>query len=268
MVAWLVFALITAAPVAAGALVGRRLGTARLLRGLGLYVVGLLSFAATTVLGYQARWFWPLGLVTPIVAGGVAGVAVSWLCARARLRPNGATTSPRAGAALGAAFGAGVALLAWLALPLVDAHRKPRAAARATPSEHAAPADPADLGATLGDLATIAHRGLLRHVPVLGETSDEVAAVCTLLRATPEQHRRLAERLHIGHLADLPSVQAALANEDLVADLARARDGELLAIFRLQRHPLILATAEDDAIAALFEDLRPSRMAAELERLR
>ena len=112
-----------------------------------------------------------------------------------------------------------------------------------------------------------AHRGFVRHLPVVGDASDEFAGLLYILNASPEQRRSWARDSRWRDLATLPSMVAVFEDPDLMADVDRVARGNLVALYRLQRHPRILDLIEDPRIADLAASLRPSRLADELRGL-
>jgi hypothetical protein len=256
-VALFAFVALTALPVLAGALLGRRRGARGLLRLASGHLAAALAGALVATLGFALGWFRPFGLLTPMALGALAVLLAQRIARRVRLphRGDGDASSP-AGALLGAVCGAAAAAAGWCALPLCTLPFAPCGRDAAACASGPFPA--------VAALFEVAHRGFLRHLPVVGAVSDEIQALCTVLRASPEQQRSLAEARGWRQLVELPAMQDALGDDELLAEVARVRDGSLLALCRLQAHPRVLDLAGDPAVQELIAGLRPTALAAAL----
>jgi len=254
------FLLMTMLPIASGLYLGRRFGGRRMLRWLLMYAIAAAAAWGTARLALDANCHWPFGLLTPFVLSTIAATATLLITRRVlRTRPQQLQRSdlPQqsrpdaiAGAIGGSLLGGIAAIATWLLVPLL-----------VTTSRHA----PESAGSTqtaIADLCSIAHQGFLQHLPILGEASNEATALVEILRASPAQHRRLAEELGFHEIQDLPAVRAALDSGEVRQELRALRGGNLLALYRLQRHALIVAIAENEAVTTLFGDLRPTLIVA------
>jgi len=203
-----------------------------------------------------------LGALMALLARRISHRATRRITWGAQALDRGAGSAPSpVGALLGAGCGAAAAAAGWCALPLcaLSVWALPFA-----PSERDAAACESGPFPAVAQLFDVAHRGFLRHLPVVGPASDEIAALCTVLRASPGQQQRLAAACGWQQLAELPAMQDALADDDLLAEIARVRDGSLLALCRLQAHPRVLDLAGDPAVQELIAGLRPTALAAAL----
>ena len=249
--------LLTILVISAGTAAGRRLGGRRIARWIVLYVIagGAAWLVANAAL--DAKWYWPLGLLTPVLASTIAATLALFVASKVIKgkptetpvsRPNRAF-----GALLGTGVGASLAITAWLVLPLCVA--MPKQSRRSNAGE---------AQAAIADLASLAHRGFLQHLPVVGGASNEVQALLQILRADANDHQRIVEAFDLEGIRDVPAVQTALESKTVRRELQRLRNGSLLALYRLQSHPLILAVAESKEVAQRFGDMMPTRIVAAL----
>lgn len=249
--------LLTVLLIAAGTAVGRHFGGRRLGRWLLLYAAAGTAAWATARAALDADWYWPLGLLTPFIASTIAAtlallLAHKLFAAKPPSTPLG-TANRAFGGLLGTIIGGSLAIAAWLLLPLCVA--TPMQAGKSTAGE---------VQAAIADLCSIAHRGFFRHVPVVGNASNEVQALLEILQADTADHRRIVHAFDLEGIRDLPEMQAAINDPNVRRELSRLRGGSLLALFQLQRHPLILAVAECDAVTERFGEMMPTRIVAAL----
>ncbi len=249
--------LLTVLLIAAGTAVGRRFGGRRLLRCILLYAIAAAAAWGTARAALDANWYWPLGLMTPVIASSIAATIALLLASRLFGTKPQAIPMARANRAIGGfvgtTLGASVAIAAWLLLPLCVATPARPGQSKTT-----------DAQAAIADLCTIAHRGFLRHLPLVGDASDEVQALLQILKADAEDHRRIVDAFDLEGIRDLPEMQTALNDAGVQRELDRLRRGSLLALFHLQRHPLILAIAECNDVSERFGELLPTRIVAAL----
>ena len=246
-------ALLTAIPVAACGYLGSRLGGRRL----AAFVLASVCGAALGFAGLRFGWSWPFGLLTPAViallaTGTASFVVVRWL---AHTNSGGERLL---GAGLGAVCGVVVAGSLWIVAALGEA-----AAAAPGPTQASAPAS---RGWTHALIRT-ANRGFVRHLPVLGPLGDEVEATVAILNSSPEARRRLVQGRHWEGLTQLASYRDLANDAEVDRDLASVRRGNVLALYRLQRNPRVVAFMHEDEVRALLPELRPSALARELEAL-
>src|SRR5262245_10137865 len=109
--------LISALPIVAAAFLGSALGPARLLGAGAPLLCGWVAGIGTALWALEAKWFWPLGLVTPVALGLVAAIVARRLSrrpfaaaierlSRSVTKPSGHGPWPRAlGGTLGIAGG-------------------------------------------------------------------------------------------------------------------------------------------------------------------
>lgn len=254
--------LLTVLLIAAGTTVGRHFGGRRLGRWLLMYAAAGTAAWATARAALDANWYWPLGLLTPFIASTIAATlalllvhklfAAKLFAAKPPSTPLG-TVNRAFGGLLGTIIGGSLAIAAWLLLPLCVA--TPMQAGKSTAG---------DVQAAIADLCSIAHRGFFRHVPVVGNASNEVQALLEILQADTADHRRIVHAFDLEGIRDLPEIQAAINDPNVRRELSRLRGGSLLALFQLQRHPLILAVAECDAVTERFGEMMPTRIVAAL----
>lgn len=260
-------ALLTAIPIGVVALHGYRVGGSRLaVSMLGLAVPWSLGILLA-LLAARSGWFGPLGLLTPLLLGLATMALAGWAFRRAarRLGAGGARRPvPRLGRVVGLALGAGAgAALAsglWMAGSLLEA----LVSSPPSPSERRSGSTAEEAEGLVPALLRTAHRGFVRHIPWIGPLSDEVEAVTVIVGTDPAVQRELVEREGWQGIAELPSFRAIVADREVMREVARAGEGDLQALYRLQRHPLILAFCREDAVWEIVCGTRPTQLAREL----
>jgi hypothetical protein len=100
-----------------------------------------------------------------------------------------------------------------------------------------------------------------------GELGDEVEALVFVLNATPEAKQRLAFGRDWERIAALPSYRAIVENGEVLDEIERFRRGELSALYRMQKHPLILKFVAEPEVRKMLPKIRASTLARELERI-
>jgi len=247
---------------------GARAGGRRVAGRTALFVVLVAIMVATSALGFARGWFQPLGLITPPVFGtviaGVAGLVIS-VVRRGRDRRRGSTGCPTAvdragGAFLGALLGVVVAASLWMLASLTEAVVHSRA-----DDDAAARREPAPRRGLAHELVRTANRGFVRHLPGIGDLGDEVEAMVKILDAPADLRARLARAKRWEHLAALPSFQALVDDGKVFDEIAAFDDGDWLALYRLQRHPRVLAFLGEPEVHELVLTTRISSLARELE---
>lgn len=237
--------------------IGRFLGGRRLGRTIVLYGIAGTAAWFTAQAALDANWYEPLGLVTPVAASTVAAIVA--LITAGRIFRGGPTERPLApvnrffGGVLGTMIGGVIAIAAWLLLPLLVAAPSASARHRSNTAQTA-----------IAAIANQTNRDFLHHVPLVGDVSREVLALVEILQADASDHRRIVERFDLESIRSIPAMQAALNSSAVQRDLQRLRRGSLLALFRLQQHPRIIAVAESEEVAARFDELLPTRIVAAL----
>jgi hypothetical protein len=260
--------LLTAIPILLGIAIGYRSGLRRILWALCPLVAGWTLSLAVIIAVINARWFWPFGLFTPVICGLVSGEIARQLLRgmlgkfSRKVAASSATTGPghlerAAGASLGAGMGFCLAAFAWLAMLLLVAALPSKTASIGEATPPSAPSLP-------GALLEIAHRGFVKHLPLLGPIGDEVEALTYILKARAEARDELARELGWDQLAALPSFRAILGDRETVEDLDRLRDGDFKAVFNLQLNPRIIAFFEEEAVRKLVLETRPTDLAERL----
>ncbi len=244
----LVVVLLTALPMAACGYLGWRLGGRRLAASM----CGFALASSVGIAGTHFGWTTPFGLLTPAVATLLTAVATCWLSLR--WLPAGSGQRERSwGAALGALSGLAVAGSLWIAAALGEGVAAAPHQDALTPTQSWTHA-----------LVRTANRGFVRHLPVLGPLGDEVEATVAILNAPLEARRELAQGRQWKHLAKLPSYHALAHDAEVQRDLESMRDGSVLALYRLQRNPHIVAFMREPEVRALLPGLRPTVLAREL----
>jgi len=247
----LLVVLLSAIPVAACGYLGARWGGRRI----GALLLGGACGAALGFWGLRLGWSRPFGLLTPLVAALLASAAVAGVALRRfAADPAPTTRSRRIGAGLGAICGVAVAGSLWTAAALgegIAASPQPRA-------------EPAERG-WVQALVHTANHGFVRHLPLLGPLSDEVEATIEILNAPAAARRQLAEGRQWERLTELDSYRELAGDEEVAADLAAFRRGNVLALYRLQRNRRVITFMREEQVRALLPTLRPTTLARELE---
>ncbi|MCC7399337.1 MAG: hypothetical protein IT455_19890 [Planctomycetes bacterium] len=246
----------TTGVVAAVATFGAWLGGRRIGRVLAVTAVALAGAAGAAALAWQNGWFWPCGLLTPLLVGAVVWLSV--VAAGRRCWPPATSAPARGGRWLGALLGAVVGLYGAAAGWLLGAATADTLAASTALSYDE---DDADVADAWRELLRTADRGFVRHLPLLGELSSEFEALVYILDAPAHARRAVVEQQQWQALAQLPSYRELLADQAIRRDLEALREGDLLALYRVQRSPRFLAFFECEAVQRVLPGLRPSLLA-------
>jgi len=261
--------LLLASPVLAGGLLGYRAGAAEVLRRAGPIILGWAFAILAAAAAWKAGWFQPLGLVTPLALGLVTGLAVrqltrrpvAVLVRRAAGRLSGRAIRPirkTAGALCGSAGGLVLAATLWFSSLFAASWMAGPRGISAAP-----PAALDTTGIALALLRT-AHHGFVRHLPVVGPAGDEVEALGLILNAGVDARARLADEMGWERIADLPSFRAIVEDSNIFEEIDRVRRGRVDALYRLQRHPKIIAFVMEEEVQKVIAETRPSILAKKL----
>jgi len=258
-------AVIAVATISVCARLGLRAGGPRLFAAAGVLLLAWGAGLYAMGLALEARWFHPFGLMTPVFLGAAIALAlreILWRSLSPRLRWTNlglpGVVWRTAGALLGAAGGLTLATAFWLLFLM--------ARGSATPEpESASPAPgPSERRGFVEGLVKLTNRGVVRHLPLIGPLGDELEAVCFILNTDPAIRAELARTPRWKRLLDLPTLLPILEDETIAEELDRVRRGNVLALYRLQRNPLILAFCEEEAVREFIEEVRPSLIARQL----
>lgn len=116
-----------------------------------------------------------------------------------------------------------------------------------------------------GRVADIVNFGVLQHVPGIRESSRELRALITVLNATPDKLRLVADKRGLTRLQDIPVVRKALSDKEYMNLIAGIGKGNLAGLPRLAKSPITRELLECPEIRALAANLRPSQLAADLQ---
>ena len=89
---------------------------------------------------------------------------------------------------------------------------------------------------------------------VIGELGHAVGALRIAFRSGED----LVALTHVGETI-------VEEDEDVAEDMEAVRDGSVLALYRLQRNPLVVAFIAEDEVQAMIVGMRPSALAMEIE---
>jgi len=278
----LLVGLLTALPLVVGAYFGFHLGGLRLLVwGRKVFVTWICGIGIA-LCGIHFDWHRPFGLVTPVVLGLLTTLLVGWLLVRCRKDPVRQIKlgffQRNLGMLLGAVLGFVMAVAGWQVALFVDrlSHSRaptvtptmvPRAELEAATS-HEPKQLPSAKKTAWASLAEIAHRGFIQHLPVAGPLTNEMLAVATILKTPQPIRNDFAKYKEWDSLADLPSFQAIADDEKLFAEIDAAVEGNLAALYRLQKHPLIIEFYHEESLQAIISHLKASEIASELTEFR
>lgn len=256
---------VTTALVFLASVLGYRAGARRILLSIWTALYGSAAGIMMVFVGLRAGWFWPFGLLTPVLLGLLGGLTVRRF---ARRRLEGVSLragAGRAGRAMGALLGAGGGVSAvsclWLLAALANAaFTQPMSGAVADPGA-------GEAESAFEALLRTANRGFVRHLPLVGYWGDEVEALTAILKCDAELRAQLAMNGGWERLAELSSLQAIIRDQATLQDIQSVAEGEVLALYRLQRNPLILDFFAEPEVQKLLLETRPSTLARQLEAL-
>jgi len=271
----LLVGLLTALPLVVGAYFGFHLGGLRLLVwGRKVFVTWVCGIGVA-LCGIHFGWHWPFGLVTPVVLGLLTTLLVGWLLVR---RGKGLVRKIKLGffqrnlgMLLGAVLGFMLAVAGWQVALFVDRLSPsvvPTMTSTVTPTmelEAGSSQQPPEAQETAwASLVEIAHRGFIQHLPVAGPLTNEMLAVATILKTPQPIRNDFAKYKEWDSLANLPSFQAIADDEKLFAEIDAAVEGNLAALYRLQKHPLIIEFYQEESLQAIITHSKASQVADEL----
>lgn len=257
---------VTTVLVFLASVLGYRVGARRILLSIWTALYGSAAGIMTVFVGLRAGWFWPFGLLTPVLLGLLGGLIVRRIARRRlegiSLRVGGAGRAGRAvGALLGAGGGVSAVSCLWLLAALANAaFTQPMSGAVADPGA-------GEAASAFEALLRTAHRGFVRHLPLVGSWGDEVEALTSILKSDAELRAQLAIDGGWERLAELSSLQAIIRDQATLQDIESVAEGEVLALYRLQRNPLILDFFAEPEVQKLLLETRPSTLASRLAAL-
>ncbi len=245
--------------------VGVRLKSAKVLGWIARVAFAGCCGLAITYAAWRGGWTWPIGLITPLLYGLAVSVLVACLVdkwVKLELSPMG-----RFGARRQHLDGLAGAVLALVVSGVLarGVSRTEWEPSRESKSDVTIVRVTAAPRTALGEFAKIAHEGFIQHVPVAGHVADELMAVARILDQPIETRRQFAIAKQWDSLAELPSFHAIAEDEVLVADIDAAAEGSLLALFRLQKHPLVLEFAREEKLQSIVSKFDARQIAEELD---
>jgi hypothetical protein len=249
-----------------GALVGNRFGLVAAVGRVGPLVVACVAGSVLVGWGFQARWFQPFGLGTPIIAAIPVSVFLWLLCRfilyerhKERIPFAGTLIDRCGGTVLGAAGGVYTSALLWILLLLGQGGAFTRTQAA---EEDRTSAEPES--SVLHELVQTAHRGFVRHLPFLGPLSDEADALVYVLHRSPAFHAELARSARFQAVGELRSLHLIYEDEEIMAEIDSIGRGNLSPLLMLLKDPKIVAFFEEESVRALLVEARPTFLAARL----
>lgn len=222
---------------------------------------GLVIVYAT----WQQHWTWPIGLISPLLYGLLGSVLIACLIDKwSRLRNVRLERIDKPSRQLNGFAGAGVGVAVSLVFCTLLL-RVESQSTRAPTTNLTTVSVSAEPRTALGEFARIANVGFVRHVPIAGDMSAELVAIASILDHPLETRKQFAVAKRWDSLAELPSFVAIVENEALVADIDAAADGNLLALYRLQKHPLVLEFAREEKLQSIVSQFDAQEIAKELQ---
>lgn len=268
----LLVGLLTAVPVLLGAWLGSHRGGGRTSAWLSKLALAWGSGIALAAYGLRQNWHTPWGLITPIAVGLLVAIflrmVLAWRSTRPKRRASLGVFQRTAGAVLGSCMGFVLAVAGWQIALLVSSLAAPppvTGTALAAQPPPATDAANSNVKTAWASLAEVAHHGFIQHLPVAGPLTDDFLAVATILKTPQSVRKQFAQHKQWTSLADLPSFQAIAQDEALFADIDAAVAGNFAALYRLQRHPLIIEFYHEETLQALMANLQASQIAAEMK---
>jgi len=206
-----------------------------------LWILGgpIYRFDAVRNIGF----IWP-GIFL-IVVGLGAGYALQWFLKK-KLPEDRATWDRVAGAVLGVFI---AVIASWVILVYATLWTATRSGSEGSSAE----------------MARALNGGFVRWVPGVGSISDMTMVMVELGTTDEQVQSRAIDILGIQDLANDPYVQAVLDDPTIQADLQAASQANMVALFRLQRNPLILDLAKSDAIQQTLDRISLDDIAAAVE---
>ncbi len=94
---------------------------------------------------------------------------------------------------------------------------------------------------------------VLGWMPGIGSGSNAMMGMMEFATADEDTRRRAVESLDLDPLFELPETQAVVNHAETTADVRRAAEGDVAALWRLQKNPRVLRLLETDAFAELLD---------------
>ena len=268
----LLVALLTALPILLGMAVGIRIGGGRTLSWLSKLCLAWVSGASVAIYGIRHQWHHPWGLITPLIAGLLFAILLRILLVQFSVRRRKIKQGRRmaqvgllnqtVGATLGASVGFVLAVFGWQ-VALVSSTASPPRSFLLNP-DNATLLSRANEQNSLASLAELAYSGFIRHLPVAGSLAEEIAAVKTIWCTPYAVRKSFTEYKGWDRLADLPSFRLIINDESIFSDIDSAANGNIAALYRLQKHPHIVKFYQEDSLKAITTELNASQVANEL----
>jgi len=265
----LLVGLLSAVPVMLGAWLGTYRGGWRTSVWLSKLAFAWGSGIGLAAYGLRRSWHMPWGLITPVVLGLLVTIflriLLAWRSKRPLRRAQLGVFQRITGAALGSFIGFVLTIALWQIALFASSLTTRSPATETVLAPQSQPAtETANKKSAWVSLAEVAHRGFIRHLPVAGPLTDEFLAVATILKTPQLVRKQFARHKAWDSLADLPSFQALAEDEALFADIDAAVAGNFAALYRLQRHPLMIEFYHEESLQAILVNLQASQIAAEM----
>ena len=118
----------------------------------------------------------------------------------------------------------------------------------------------------MSTLLQTAHRGFVRHLPVVGPLSDEIQAFAEILRTDPGHSPGVRSSGAVGVALRATEPAGRVAGRWRSAKTwSDSPSGDVTALYRLQKNPLVIALFDEPRIDEIAGSVRPTELA---ERLR
>jgi len=112
------------------------------------------------------------------------------------------------------------------------------------------------------------NNAFVRWIPGVGSGSDSLMSVVEIASASEEVRQKAAENLKIDHLTGSLTFQAMISDATTNDDLTAASRGNLLALWRLQKNPLVYEFYQSEEMQDAIKRLTLADIATAVEEAR
>lgn len=102
-------------------------------------------------------------------------------------------------------------------------------------------------------LARALNTAIVQWIPVMGTGSDAMMDMVEIASADEETRRQVLAQMELDDLRELPEMQAVLNDAATYEDVQQAGKGNLAALYRLQKNPLMQRLLETEEMGRLLD---------------
>ena len=102
-------------------------------------------------------------------------------------------------------------------------------------------------------LARALNTAIVQWIPVVGTGSDAMMDMVEIASADEETRRHVLAQMELDDLRELPEMQTVLNDAATYEDVQQAGKGNLAALYRLQKNPLMQCLLETEEMARLLD---------------